>query len=434
MLQWVTGAMLFAVFILAMLVMGGGGGGSGENDSGTVSDDAADPYFWDNISGGWFPDNEDATIVPPVDPVVLGTPQWNAVRLPAFITPSHYALALNVDMRGFTFDGTVVIDIALAKPSSVIVLHSVDLAVTVVTVVTSTGTSLMPRAIVANAAYEQLEVQMPRELAAGDYTLRVTFNGTMTENLRGFYRSHYSTRPENATDAATIAVDASADQQWMAITQFEPMSARLAFPCFDEPAMKATFQVSLTADSTYTALANTPVESSVVNNVVAGDSGSIATTTTTFKRTPRMSTYLVAYIVSKLESITTTTTRGLIVSVWAQPKDLAQATLALDKSAKILDYYESYYGVEFPLEKVDMVAVPDFAAGAMENWGLVTYRDSGLLYNPATTSPASLEYIVIVIAHELAHQVGWCCCGCALIACFMSHTHQYSSGSATWSP
>jgi len=218
------------------------------------------------------------------------------------------------------------------------------------------------------------------EVPAGDHELELKFAGVLGDNLHGFYRSGYKHKGE---------------ERWIATTQFEAVHAREGFVCIDEPAAKAVFEVSLTVPSELTAVANTDV----LKEESAG-----ARKTVTFTPTPKMSTYLVAYVVGDFERVERQTPEGVMVGVLATPGQTEQLEFALDTAVRTLSFFNEYFGIPYPLPKLDMLALPDFAAGAMENWGLVTYRETALLLDPAQTSLSNKQRVAEVVAHELAHQ------------------------------
>jgi aminopeptidase 2 len=213
------------------------------------------------------------------------------------------------------------------------------------------------------------------------------FTGTLNDNMAGFYRSSY-----NGEDGST---------KYLATTQMEPTDARRAFPCFDEPALKAQFTITLVADKALTCLSNMDAVSEKEVDAVYGGGKKKAVT---FRETPLMSTYLLAFIVGELKVIETNEFR-IPVRVFATPdKDIEHGRFSLDLAAKTLKFYEEKFDSQFPLPKMDMVAIPDFSAGAMENWGLVTYRVVDLLFDEKTSGASTKQRVAEVVQHELAHQ------------------------------
>lgn len=226
-------------------------------------------------------------------------------------------------------------------------------------------------------------INLANTAAVGSYSISITFNGTLREDLFGFYRSSY--------------VNSQNKTVWLATTQFEPVDARRAFPCFDEPALKATFTLTMIKDKSMVALGNMPVKTTTPygNNLEQ----------VSFEKSVIMSTYLVAFVVCDFVNVTSTTTSGrTTVSVWTPPDKIDQAQVAIKVSAGILEFYETFFNVSYPLPKQDLIAIPDFNAGAMENWGLITYRETALLVDERASSAADIQRAVTVIAHELAHQ------------------------------
>lgn len=217
--------------------------------------------------------------------------------------------------------------------------------------------------------------------------LTMTFSGTLNDNMAGFYRSSFK-----AVDGSTT---------YMATTQMEPTDARRAFPCFDEPALKAKFTVTLIADDKMTCLSNMDVASvkTVDSKVTGGKRKAV-----TFNPTPLMSTYLLAFIVGELNYIETNTFRVPVRVYAPKDKDIEHGRFSLDLAAKTLEFYEKTFNSDFPLPKMDMIAIPDFSAGAMENWGLVTYRVVDLLIDEKVSGAAVKQRVAETVQHELAHQ------------------------------
>ena len=213
-------------------------------------------------------------------------------------------------------------------------------------------------------------------------SLALVFKGCLNDKMAGFYRSKYTSQ--------------DGEERYMAVTQFEATDARRAFPCWDEPARKATFSVEMVVPDGRKALSNMPVVSS--EELAAGG------TTVVFDKTPIMSTYLLAFVVGEFEKITDKTESGVEVNVWTPMGLTAEGEFPMMVACKTLDYFTKFFDEAYPLPKMDMIAISDFAAGAMENWGLVTYRSTLLLYNEARTSLVDKQRIAYVVCHELAHQ------------------------------
>jgi aminopeptidase N len=233
-------------------------------------------------------------------------------------------------------------------------------------------------------------LELSSKLKAGTPArLMLFFVGSMNPDMAGFYRSSYKSQ--------------SGTQEYMFSTQFEACDARRAFPCFDEPNRKATFSVTISAPEGYDVLSNMPIKN---KQELPGNPGHVEYT---FEKTPKMSTYLLAWAIGKFEYIEAFTKREyggkpLPVRVYTTHGLKEQARLALETAVKVVDYYSEAFDIDYPLPKLDMIAVHDFASNAMEHWGLVTYRVTALLFDEETSDPAYKTRVVYVIAHELAHQ------------------------------
>ncbi|KJH43794.1 peptidase family M1 [Dictyocaulus viviparus] len=214
--------------------------------------------------------------------------------------------------------------------------------------------------------------------------LSLEYTGEINDKMRGFYRSSYK--------------DEQNQEKFLASTQFESTFARYAFPCFDEPIYKATFDISLVVDPGMTAISNMPIMAATPCDFHGSKKIWVK-----FDRTPQMSTYLVAFVVGELDYIQTSSKCGTIVRVYTVPGKRCQGTYSLDLAAKAIDWYNDWFGIDYPLPKCDLVAIPDFSMGAMENWGLVTYREVLLLIDPSKSSTRQKSYVALVVAHELAH-------------------------------
>jgi puromycin-sensitive aminopeptidase len=301
-------------------------------------------------------------------------------RLPASVVPSAYRLRLVPDLEVARFTGTVEIDLDIAEATSDVVLNANALELKGAAVTDAPGTRLDGE-VTIDEEHERASVRFSTELAPGAYTLSMEFAGVLNDLLVGFYRSTYTGTDGEAHTIAT--------------TQFEATDARRAFPCFDEPAFKATFDVTLVVPAGLSAYSNSPVASET--ELPDGRREVV------FSRTMKMSTYLVAFVVGPFDSTPVTMVDGVPLAV-VYPRGKGHLTaFALEAGAFSLRHFKEYFGIPYPGDKVDLVAVPDFAYGAMENLGCVTFRETELLVDPATASQNELVRIAMVIAHELAH-------------------------------
>lgn len=231
-----------------------------------------------------------------------------------------------------------------------------------------------------HASSNEVRLHAKGMLYPGNYTVRMSFEGEITRNLDGIYPSFFQHQGTEKT---------------IMLTQFESHHAREAFPCIDEPEAKATFDLTLHSPAGEAVISNTPVKK---QETVGGKY------VTTFETTPHMSTYLLAFVFGDLGYKETKTKRGVTVRCYATPDNVQFLDYSLDFAAKCLDFYEQYFDIPYPLEKCDLIALPDFASGAMENWGCITFREYGLVVDPANTSQPTKQYAAMVIAHELTHQ------------------------------
>jgi len=299
----------------------------------------------------------------------------NKVRLSPHVMPLEYDIHLHPDLENFTFEGLETISLSLTKPTKEIVLHSKEIQIETAKI----------GDVFAKISYdtksETAILKFSKPIQAGKIKLVIVFKGILNDKMRGFYRSKYAI---------------AGKEYHMATTQFEATDARRAFPCFDEPAQKAVFHVSLVIPKGKTAISNTlPVS---VKEHEAGYE------VVKFSPTPKMSTYLLAFIVGDFEHIEKKSKGGVIVRVHTTPGKVHQAQFALDVTVKMLEFYERYFDIKYPLNTLDTIAIPDFTSLAMENWGAITYREIGLLIDPERTSIRNKQMIATVIAHELAHQ------------------------------
>ncbi|XP_066327196.1 aminopeptidase M1-B isoform X2 [Miscanthus floridulus] len=298
-------------------------------------------------------------------------------RLPHFAAPLRYDLRLRPDLAACTFTGAAAIAVAVSAPTRFLVLNAAELDVDRASI---RFQDLAPTDVAQFEEDEILVIGFDRDLPLGEGVLTMDFTGTLNDQMRGFYRSKYLYNGESRN---------------MAVTQFEAADARRCFPCWDDPAFKAKFKLTLEVPSDLVALSNMPVAKETV-------SGSIKTVY--YEESPLMSTYLVAIVVGIFDYIESSTSEGTKVRVYTQVGKTNQGKFALDVAVKSLDLYKDYFATPYPLPKLDMIAIPDFSAGAMENYGLVTYRDTALLYDELLSSASNKQQVAITVAHELAHQ------------------------------
>ena len=293
-------------------------------------------------------------------------------RLLDTFTPNHYNLTLNLTRaEEKEFSGTVII--SGNSTSESILLHSKGLTI-------QSATIDNQPADVSFGEFDELRLSQPN-LKNGKHTILINFSGTITDAMHGLYPCYFT---HDGVKKQLFA------------TQFESHHAREVFPCVDEPAAKAEYDLTLITRPGITVLGNMPVKFQEEN----GDSR-----TTTFEKTPRMSSYLLAFVIGELHKKSAHTKSGVEVNVWATPAQNENTLdFALDIATRSIDFYDEYFGVKYPLPKSDHVALPDFSSGAMENWGLITYRESCLLADPELTPESSRRFIATVIAHELSHQ------------------------------
>lgn len=302
-------------------------------------------------------------------------------RLPKNVVPSHYNLFLKPDLKKFVFEGREIIDIEVKTATDSVVLNCLDLTVNKASI-TSDGSARQDSSkITLNTDLETLTLVFPNVIPVGRALLSLEFTGEINDKMKGLYRSKY-TSPDG-------------EEKYAAVTQFEATDARRCFPCWDEPAIKATFDITLAVPENKVALSNMPVSSEVDENGLR---------MVKFDTTPIMSTYLVAVVVGEYDYIEDRSKDGVLVRVYTPIGKKEQGRFALHVATKVLPYYKEYFNIAYPLPKIDLIAIADFSAGAMENWGLVTYRETCLLVDPENTSAIRKQWIALVVGHELAHQ------------------------------
>jgi len=309
----------------------------------------------------------------------------NSHRLPRSVVPSHYEIRIEPDLRAGTFTGAETVGVTVQEPVSEIMLNAADLALREVTIRNGRGTTLRGAATLEEGT-ERARLVFPQTLEPGSWRLSLTFAGVLSEKLRGFYRSMMK----------LAAADDGTAESVLAVTQFEATDARRAFPCWDEPAFKAVFRLTLVIEEGLTAVSNTRV---IGEDRIPG-TGKKAVG---FAPTIRMSTYLVAWIVGRLEATEAVRVDGTPIRIWCTPGKARLARFAQEIAAFSLRFFQEYYGMPYPGDKLDLVAIPDFAFGAMENLGAITFRETALLVDEGAATHGELTRVADVVAHEIAH-------------------------------
>ncbi|HEY2919905.1 MAG TPA: M1 family metallopeptidase, partial [Candidatus Binatia bacterium] len=302
-------------------------------------------------------------------------------RLPTTVIPERYEIRLTPDLITWTFSGEEKVSIQVHEPAREIVLNAAELEIHSVSLNCADG-KVVRGAVTVDIENEQARLSFPEAVPVGRCELQIQFSGVLNDKLHGFYRSTYK--------------DANGNDKPLASTQFESTDARRAFPCWDEPAFKAVYQVTLVVDEKLTAISNARVLRETVlpgtgkKEVVLADS-------------MKMSTYLVAFIVGELEATEPVMVGSAPLRVWAVPGKKHLANFALDIGKASLEHFSRYYGIPYPGDKLDLIAIPDFASGAMENLGAITFRETALLVDAKKATRAELERVADVVSHENAH-------------------------------
>lgn len=338
-----------------------------------------------------------ATTLPvPPTPKTSNEP-WDKYRLPDTLSPEYYNVTLwprlvKNAIGMYIFTGVSGVMFTCVKKTDLILIHSNKLNLTLFKGhhAKLTGQSGVTAPAIKTTWFQRetqyLVIQLEGKLKPGkSYWLYTEFTGELADDLEGFYRSEYTE---------------DGKKKIIAITQMQGTYARKAFPCFDEPGMKAVFHITLIHDLEKTALSNSQ-EIKTENVIINGTQ----VARTIFGPTKKMSTYLIAFVVSDFRFISVKDKKGVLVRIWARKKaiDDGQGDYALKITQPILEFFEKYYNTSYPLSKSDQIALPDFNSGAMENWGLVTYRETALLYDSRTSANGNKQRILTVVSHELAH-------------------------------
>ncbi|KAM6147978.1 glutamyl aminopeptidase isoform 1-T1 [Erethizon dorsatum] len=311
---------------------------------------------------------------------------WTGFRLPDSVVPVHYDLEVRPELEQDTYTGNVTIALRLAEPARYLWLHLRETRVTRVPELhTSAGAPVPVTRCFEYSAQEFVVLEAAELLPATQddalYRLRLEFAGRLDGSLVGFYRTTYAEGGQVKSIAAT---------------DHEPTDARKSFPCFDEPNKKATYTISIIHPKEYDALSNMPVEKKepVDDQWIR----------TTFEKSVPMSTYLVCFAVHQFTSIQKISKNGIPLTIYVQPEQKHTAEYAANITKIVFDYFEEYFAMNYSLPKLDKIAIPDFGTGAMENWGLITYRETNLLYDPEQSASSNQQRVAMVVAHELVHQ------------------------------
>lgn len=300
-------------------------------------------------------------------------------RLPRHVIPNRYEIRLEPDLDNALFHGQETVTVTVAEPTRAIVMNAADLSVSQA-YLENDRKQRLDASIDLDEPLQRCRLTFAQAVTPGQWRLTVVFHGTLNDKLRGFYRSTYK--------------DVSETTRTMAATQFEATDARRAFPCWDEPDFKAVFAITLAVDPNLTAVSNT----SVVSESIAGGKKVVQ-----FADSMKMSTYLVAFIVGRLEATRPRFVGKTPIRLWTVPGKQPLTEFGHDIAAASLDFFERYYGIPYPGDKLDLLAIPDFASGAMENLGAITFRETALLVDLHAGTHGELERVADVVAHENAH-------------------------------
>lgn len=310
----------------------------------------------------------------------------NAIRLPRNVMPTSYKLYFEPDLDNKQFSGEETIFVDVQSPVKEVVLNANDLEVSegeLAQIKKGKGHGVWNEAsIEQDKAKQQVRFKFKKTIAPGSYEFHVKFAGKLNDKMAGFYYSS--------------STDADGNKMALATTQMEPTDARRVFPCFDEPDFKASFNITLATPPDLVAISNAPLK-------LKRKDQRTQKMQYTFEETPVMSTYLVALIVGPFECTDAQVVNNVEIQTWAVKGKKDQALYGRDTAVKLLPFFEDYFGTPYPLKKLDLIAIPDFSSGAMENLGAITFRESRLLLDPKTASVTTKQGVAMVVAHEMAH-------------------------------
>ncbi len=314
----------------------------------------------------------------------------DVLRLTKAVKPLSYELTFEPDLEKFTYKGKEKVVITVAAPQKEIVLNSIDLKLSDIEILAldASGAPLksakkIQGKLKIDEKNEQAHLNFAQSLPQGKYQLQFNFEGILNDQLRGFYRSYYK--------------DSAGEKHWVCSSQMEPADARRMFPCFDEPEFKATFQLTAVIDSRLSAISNAPVDH--IKEIKEQNKKAVV-----FKPSPKMSTYLMVLVVGEFNATEERKSCDIPIRVWAPAGQEKMGAYSLAAACEIMVFLQDYFGIKFPAKKLDLIAIPDFAPGAMENLGAITFKDSLLLIDEKTGSNFAKRSALSVIAHEMAHQ------------------------------
>jgi aminopeptidase N len=299
-------------------------------------------------------------------------------QLPKTVVPRHYAIRIVPNLEKFTTRGAVTIDIEVLKPVGEISLNALDMIAT--RAILAAGRREFEIKPQMNVPKQSVVLKLPETLKPGKYRLTIEFEGQITEQAQGLFYVNYPT---------------PAGKKLMLGTEMEPSDARRMFPCWDEPVFRATFELTAVLPARFKAVSNMPIERETPLADGLKEVG--------FARTPSMASYLVVLVAGELEELKDKV-EGVEIRVITTEGKKEQGRYALAATKELLAYYNQYFGIKYPLPKLDQIAIPGGFNGAMENWGGITYNESTLLFDPKTSSQQTKREIFVTIAHEMSHQ------------------------------
>src|SRR6266478_555005 len=299
-------------------------------------------------------------------------------KLPKEVVPTDYSIRIVPNIDAFTFTGAETVKLNVRSPVHQLVLYAVELEITEASL---DGQVLPKSALKIDKEKELITLALTSELSPGDHTLALGFSGKINQQGQGLFYMRYQEQGSGA-------------QKIMLGTQFEATDARRFFPCWDEPAFRARFQLTALVPENWLAVSNMPIAR---EKKIAGGKE------VRFAATPPMSSYLNVFVAGELDFIEARSGPTQLRVIATKGK-AELGRYALEATAQILQYYNDYFGVPYPLPKLDQIALPGGFGGAMENWGGITYYESALLFDPKNSSAETKQNIYEVLAHEMAHQ------------------------------